>query len=629
MKNMIKSLKTRLTMPKRGIPETTRSEEKGILKSFGSELDTSNTTKVPMAGVKGLEDSGKGLDLDSIMNGIEEYLNDAEAIDTEQEKSNKEEDEELEASGNSKEPEVITLTKEDETPELEVGANAKKPETSRSMKEDETAELDAKKPEASGETAELEAKKPEASSSTKEEETAELKAKKPEASGSMKRNKTSELDAKKPEASTSTKEDETAELNVGVNSKKPEESGSTKENETPELDVSVNAKEPETTISTNEHKPPNSDSSGNSKKTDDADADAKTPESDAATNAKKTDTDTNESKTADIDSTANSYNTKDNIESKPADVEISDSAKKAEPDVNGTTNNSETAISESNAADADVTSNTKEKENDAQTPDLSANANKTEEPVEAPLDESKSQDKKTDDVIGDETPPLDLSANPEKTQDVVEAKPTKSDVSSSPNKTAGPDVSAHLKKTEIASSKNEAEVASPTNTDELPSKEIKNKAQLDENQQRADSHSEPDSVRFEAQQQPSILDLDTEEILRQLETLDDTAISQLAAEIEEPDIRDAPVYIYTSLAGGGFHMVPRTNRLATILTANRIEFQYRDLGTDAAARATWKALAAGKQLPGVVQGDQRLIGDWQEIDDLNESARLRDSVLAI
>ncbi|GMC42773.1 unnamed protein product [Saccharomyces cerevisiae] len=29
-----------------------------------------------------------------------------------------------------------------------------------------------------------------------------------------------------------------------------------------------------------------------------------------------------------------------------------------------------------------------------------------------------------------------------------------------------------------------------------------------------------------------------------------------------------PVYIYTSLAGGGFHMIPRTNRLSTILTAN-------------------------------------------------------------
>lgn len=555
MKNMIKSLKTRLTMPKRGIPETTRSEEKGILKSFGSELDTSNITKVSMSSVKGLEDSGKGFDLDSIMNGIEEYLNDAEATGTEQEKSNQEEDGDLEASGNSKKPEAISLTKEDETPALDVSVNAKKPEVGTLTRENKTPELDVN------------------------------------------------ANAEKPETSTSTKENETAESNVGAKTEKEETSVSTKKDETAELDLSSEAEKPETSGSTKEHKSPESDSSGNSKKRDDFDA-----------NAKKTDTDTNESKTAAIDSSVNSNNTEGNVDSKPADVEVSDSAKEkipAESDVNDTTKKAETATSESKAVESDVTSNTKEAEVNAKTPGSSNNANKIE------------------DVIGDETPPLDLSASPKKTQDVVEVKPTKSDVDTSPIKPAGPDVSANLNKTEITTSKNEAEVVSPTSTNELLSEEIKNKAQLDENQQRADSQTEPESDQVEAQQQPSILDLDTEEILRQLETLDDTAISQLAAEIEEPDIRDAPIYIYTSLAGGGFHMVPRTNRLATILTANRIDFQYRDLGTDAAARATWKALAAGKQLPGVVQGDQRLIGDWQEIDDLNESARLRDSVLAV
>ena len=87
-----------------------------------------------------------------------------------------------------------------------------------------------------------------------------------------------------------------------------------------------------------------------------------------------------------------------------------------------------------------------------------------------------------------------------------------------------------------------------------------------------------------------------------------------------------PVYIYTSLAGGGFHMVPRTNRLATILQANRIPFTYRDLGTDAAARTVWRTHSAGRQLPGVVRGERDIIGNWEEIDDINEDYRLRAAV---
>ncbi|GMM54763.1 Aip5 protein [Maudiozyma humilis] len=87
-----------------------------------------------------------------------------------------------------------------------------------------------------------------------------------------------------------------------------------------------------------------------------------------------------------------------------------------------------------------------------------------------------------------------------------------------------------------------------------------------------------------------------------------------------------PVYIYTSLAGGGFHMVPRTNRLATILQANRIPFTYRDLGTDSAARTVWRTHSAGRQLPGVVRGERDIIGNWEEIDEINEDYRLREAV---
>lgn len=87
-----------------------------------------------------------------------------------------------------------------------------------------------------------------------------------------------------------------------------------------------------------------------------------------------------------------------------------------------------------------------------------------------------------------------------------------------------------------------------------------------------------------------------------------------------------PVYIYTSLAGGGFHMIPRTNRLATILTANRIEFTYRDLGTDDLARKVWRTYGKGRSLPAVVRGRDDIIGNWEEVDELNEDYRLYSAI---
>ncbi|AJV23399.1 hypothetical protein H808_YJM1388F00083 [Saccharomyces cerevisiae YJM1388] len=87
-----------------------------------------------------------------------------------------------------------------------------------------------------------------------------------------------------------------------------------------------------------------------------------------------------------------------------------------------------------------------------------------------------------------------------------------------------------------------------------------------------------------------------------------------------------PVYIYTSLAGGGFHMIPRTNRLSTILTANRIPFTYRDLGTDDEARKVWKSFSKGRSLPGVVRGHNDLIGNWEEIEEANEDYKLRELI---
>lgn len=85
-------------------------------------------------------------------------------------------------------------------------------------------------------------------------------------------------------------------------------------------------------------------------------------------------------------------------------------------------------------------------------------------------------------------------------------------------------------------------------------------------------------------------------------------------------LQSLPVYIYTSLAGG-MQIMQRTNRLTTILQANGVKFEYKDLGTDEEAKKIWRRYALGKTLPGVVRGDD-FIGNWQEIDELNEEYML-------
>lgn len=81
-------------------------------------------------------------------------------------------------------------------------------------------------------------------------------------------------------------------------------------------------------------------------------------------------------------------------------------------------------------------------------------------------------------------------------------------------------------------------------------------------------------------------------------------------------LKSLPVYIYTSLAGG-MQIMQRTNRLTTIMQANGVKFEYKDLGTDEEAKKLWRRYALGKTLPGVVRGDD-FIGNWQEVDELNE-----------
>lgn len=103
---------------------------------------------------------------------------------------------------------------------------------------------------------------------------------------------------------------------------------------------------------------------------------------------------------------------------------------------------------------------------------------------------------------------------------------------------------------------------------------------------------------------------------------DDLSDIDVSPEELRKHLESQPVYIYTSLAGG-MQVMTRTNRLTTILTANGIKFEYRDLGTDEEAKKIWRRQANGKTLPGVVRGDD-YIGNWQEVDEANEEYRLRE-----
>ncbi|OBA20157.1 hypothetical protein METBIDRAFT_45219 [Metschnikowia bicuspidata var. bicuspidata NRRL YB-4993] len=97
---------------------------------------------------------------------------------------------------------------------------------------------------------------------------------------------------------------------------------------------------------------------------------------------------------------------------------------------------------------------------------------------------------------------------------------------------------------------------------------------------------------------------------------------EVSAEELRQHLESLPVYLYTSLAGG-MQIITRTNRLATILQANGIKFEHRDLGTDEEAKKLWRRYAQGKTLPGVVRGDD-FIGNWEFIEEVNEDYRLKE-----
>lgn len=110
-----------------------------------------------------------------------------------------------------------------------------------------------------------------------------------------------------------------------------------------------------------------------------------------------------------------------------------------------------------------------------------------------------------------------------------------------------------------------------------------------------------------------------EKVQNDLDNLDDLDVSP--EEIRK-HLESLPIYVYTSLAGG-MQIMQKTNRLATILQANGIKFEYRDLGTDEAAKKIWKRSSNGRLLPGVVR-DEDIIGNYAEIDEANEEYKLHE-----
>lgn len=86
-----------------------------------------------------------------------------------------------------------------------------------------------------------------------------------------------------------------------------------------------------------------------------------------------------------------------------------------------------------------------------------------------------------------------------------------------------------------------------------------------------------------------------------------------------------PVFLFTSFAGG-FQVASRTQRLTTILAANKVEFTMRDLGTDEEAKKIWKRYSQGKTLPGIVRGKDDYIGNWEDLENANENYEVRSLI---
>lgn len=73
-------------------------------------------------------------------------------------------------------------------------------------------------------------------------------------------------------------------------------------------------------------------------------------------------------------------------------------------------------------------------------------------------------------------------------------------------------------------------------------------------------------------------------------------------------------------------MVSDTNRMAHILTANKVKYMGVDVGTDPKARKIWRWKAKGRQLPAIVR-EGEVMCDLKQLEDWCEYREVWDRLV--
>lgn len=101
-------------------------------------------------------------------------------------------------------------------------------------------------------------------------------------------------------------------------------------------------------------------------------------------------------------------------------------------------------------------------------------------------------------------------------------------------------------------------------------------------------------------------------------TTTDTPLTTHAISPQARTSPQPPVFIYTSLASGTHHMIPETRRLAALLDAHAITYEYVDLATNARSKRIWKYRnKTDRKLPGLVR-DDLVVADLRDVEKWNE-----------
>jgi len=65
--------------------------------------------------------------------------------------------------------------------------------------------------------------------------------------------------------------------------------------------------------------------------------------------------------------------------------------------------------------------------------------------------------------------------------------------------------------------------------------------------------------------------------------------------------KDLTLYLFTSLSSGSSQIVTATNRMETILKANKIPYTFIDLATNEQAKRLWQRRAGRRKFPGLIK----------------------------